>query len=558
MSRFHRFWMTYAIPAIAFTIILGCVLALMPVQAQQKPTAVITLDGLRVFEVSQSGQFSAENRAEDANLILRQAVRSTEPARVEVVEINQLPVIRVNGRHLLTVTQQDTPAGRTKEEQAQIWAQRLAEVVQQGQEERRSSYLWKALWFAALSIVGAIALHQILGWIWRYWLLRLIPQDATNPDTGAQPKEIELFLQLILTLVRAGLWLGTAIYITDLFPLTREWSNRFANILLMSLTSPLISLGESSYSVVDLIILISLFFGLLAFAGSVTNLLRTRVLRITSVSRGVQESIALIINYSLIFIGTVVLLQIWGLDISSVAILASVLGVAIGFGLQGIAKEFVSGVVVIVTFERPIQVGDFVEVGEFMGTVERFNARSTRIRTPDDISVIVPNSRFLDTEVVNWSYDSPVSRLVLPVRVTYGSTMSTVRSALIEAVKDHPDVLNEPTPKVWFKGFGDDSLDFQLLIWISEPRKQFQIKSDLYFRIEAILRHRNVQIPLPQRSLHVQSGSLPLELSPKLEDSLSQLSQGLTAWLKAQSNGGTLEGPTSPSSKHQGQQHHSD
>jgi small-conductance mechanosensitive channel len=550
MNRFRRFGIIYTIPTIVFIVIL----ALMPVQAQPQSTAFITLDGRQLFEVSQSGQFSAENRAADANLILREAARSTEPATVEVVEINQLPVIRVNGRHLLTVTQQDIPTGRTPEEQAQIWAQRLAEAVEQGQAERRASYFWQALLLAVLAVLGAIALHLTLGWVWRYWLRRLIPKQASDPDTGAQPQGTELFLQLTLAVVRVGLWLVTAIYITDLFPLTRDWSRRIANILLMSITSPVISLGEASYSVVDLMLLVGLFIGLLAVAGTVTNLLRSRILRITNVNRGVQESIAVIINYSLIFIGTVVLLQIWGLDISSLAILASVLGVGIGIGLQGIAKEFFSGLVI--TFERPIQIGDFVEVGEFKGTVERLNARSTRLRTLDDISVIVPNSRFLDTEVVNWSHRNSVSRLVLPVPVAYGSTVSTVRSALVEAVKDHPDVLNEPAPKVWFKGFGDNSLDFQLLVWISEPRKQFQIKSDLYFRIETILRHRNVQVPFPQRSLHLRSGSLPLELAPKLEDSLSQLSEGLGAWLKAQSaqsNGGSFTGPNNSSPNSQGQ-----
>lgn len=546
MSRFRRFRIIIIISAIALMVVLTWFsTSQMSVQAQGQPTSVITLDGRRLFEVSESGQFSAENRAGDAKLILKAAIRSTEPAKVEIVESNELPVIQVNGRHLLTVTQQDIPPGRTKQEQAQIWAQQITEAISQGQEERRLGYLWRAIVFAVLSVLGAVALHLILARIWRSWLRRLVPREANDPDTGAQPKGIELFLQLTLSLVRAGLWLGTVIYITDLFPLTREWSQRIANILWMSLTSPVISLGEKSYSVINIIILIALFFGLVAVAGAVTNLLRSRLLRITSVSRGVQESIAVIINYSLIFIGTVVLLQVWGLDISSLAIVASVLGVAIGFGLQGIAKELVSGLVI--TFERSIEIGDFVQIGEFMGTVERLTARSTHIRTLDDITVIVPNSRLLDKEVVNWSHRSPVSRLVLPVRVAYGSTLSTVRSALLEAAKDNPDVLKKPAPKVWFKAFDEDSLNFQLLVWISQPRKQFQIKSDLYFQIEEILRHRHVQIPFPQRSLHLQSGSLPLELSPTLEKSLSQLSEVLTVWLKNQSQSDNSNGSTKSS-----------
>ena len=269
----------------------------------------------------------------------------------------------------------------------------------------------------------------------------------------------------------------------------------------------------------------------------------------TNVSRGVQDLIAVVINYSLIFIGTVVILQIWGLDISSLAIIASVLGVAIGFGVQGVAKELVSGLTI--TFERFIQGGDFVKIGEFMGTVERLNARSTHIRTLDDILVIVPNSRLLDTEVVNWSHHNSASRLVLPVRVAYGSNMNIVCSALLEAAKYNSDVLKKPAPKVWFKGYGEDFLDFQLLVWISKPRRQFQIKSDLYFQIDENLRLHDILVPLPQRSLHVRSGSLPLEISPKLENSLSELSATLAAWLKSQSSLDSRNGSTNSSSKNQ-------
>ncbi|MBF2005743.1 MAG: mechanosensitive ion channel [Chlorogloeopsis fritschii C42_A2020_084] len=548
MSCFRRLRLVAVISAIAAMVVLGWfTLAQMPVQAQSRATAAITLDGRRLFEVNEAGQFSAENRAADANLILREAVRSSEPVKVEILQTNQLPVILVNSRHLLTVTRQDTPPGRTTQEQAEIWVQRITEAVRQGQEERRLSYFWRAILLAVLFVLGAIALHLALGWVWRYWLRRLLPQEANHPDTGAQPKGIELFLQLTLVLVRAFLWIGTAIYITDLFPLTREWSQRAVSILWMSLTSPVISIGESSYSVINIIILIGLFVGVLAIAGAVTNLVRSRVLRITNISRGVQESIAVAINYSLIFIGTVVLLQIWGLDITSLAIVASVLGVAIGFGLQGVAKELVSGFVV--TFERAIEVGDFVEIGKYMGTVERLNARSTHIRTLDDIVVIVPNSRLLDTEVVNWSHRGSTSRLVLPVRVAYGASISVVRSALLEAARESSDVLKKPAPLVWFQGYGEDFLNFQLLVWISKPRKQFQIKSDLYFKIDEILRQQNINIPYPQRSLHLRSGSLPLELSPQLENSLSHLSEGLIAWLKTQLQTHNSNGFTNQSSQ---------
>ncbi|MGJ5629998.1 mechanosensitive ion channel family protein [Nostoc sp. CALU 1950] len=549
MNSFHHFRKAIAILVIVFMMIGWLLNTEMSVQAQSRPTAHITVDGRQLFELSEAGQFSAENRAGDANLILREAVRSSGGVKVEIVETNQLPVILVNNRHLLTVTQQDTFTGRTKQEQAEIWAQRIREAVEQGQEERKLDYFWRAILIVALSVLGAIALHFLLGWVWRYWLRRLVPREANHPETGAQPKGIELFLQLTLVVVRSLLWIGIAIYITDLFPLTREWSRSIANILWMSLTSPVITIGESSYSVINIIIFISLLFGVLAIAGTLTNLLRSRVLRMTNVSRGVQESIAIATYYSLIFIGTVLLLQIWGLDISSLAIVASVFGVAIGFGLQGVAKELVSGFVI--TFERAIEIGDFVQIGEFMGTVERLNARSTYLRTLDDIVVIVPNSRFLDTEVVNWNHQTSASRLVLPIRVAYGVSINTIRSALLEVALTNPDILKKPHPTVWFQGYGEDFLNFQLLVWISKPRKQFQIKSDLYFQIDEILRQKNIKIPFPQRSLHLRTGSLPLELSPQLENSLSQLSEGLINLLKSQLQKDTANGANNSSTKTQ-------
>ncbi len=137
----HHFQIYDRIRAIALVIFLGCFLIVMPVQAQTSKESPITLDGRQLFTVSDTGQVSAENRSTDANLILKEAVNSREPVKVEIIENNQLPVIRVQGRHLLTITSQDVPAGRTKEEQAQIWARMIAESIEQGQQERRVSYI---------------------------------------------------------------------------------------------------------------------------------------------------------------------------------------------------------------------------------------------------------------------------------------------------------------------------------------------------------------------------------------------------------------------------------
>ena len=532
------------IAAVAFAI--AFLLSVPPVLAQGKdtPTAAIILDGRKLFEVSQSGRYNAEERADDTNRVLKQKVKTADPpVPVKIEEAQNLPIIKLDGAHLLTVTQEDAPPGRTAKEQAEIWAGRLDLAIQEAQKQRSQAYIRNAMLLSVGCILLAIACSYALGWIWCRWLKPILPRKVRDSEDTRPRLTLELGVRIILAAIRAAMFLFTALYITDLFPQTRELSRKITDTIVGSLVSELIPLGNSSYSVLDLFILIGLFTGVLILARTAKKVLRSRVLRLTGLNRSSQETVAQIATYAIIFLGTIVVLQLWGLDLSSLTIFASVLGVGIGLGLQGIAKEFISGLVLI--FERPIKVGDFVNVGELMGTVERISVRSTEIRTLDEVSIIVPNSRFLEEEVVNWTHHSSLSRLKVPVTVAYGSDLTAVRGALIDAAKEHPDVLAEPAPRVFFKGFGDSSLNFDLLIWTAEPQKQFRLKSDLYFRIEAILRHRNIEIPFPQQDLHVRSGSLPLEISPQLVESLAQLSNGLTKWLERQSTVASQDGRNS-------------
>jgi small-conductance mechanosensitive channel len=372
-------------------------------------------------------------------------------------------------------------------------------------------------------IVGAIALSWGLGMLRRY-LSRTLKQKLAGTERESITKGLDLFFTVILSIARISVWVAAILYIADLFPDSRAISQQIRDVLISSFNAPILTIGKSSYSIINLSILGALLFGLILVVRAFIDIFKDRVLSIAGLNRGAQEAIAVIVQYTLIFIGTLVLLQIWGLDLSSLTILASALSIGLGIGLQNIAKNFGSGLILV--FERPIQVGDFIEVGDLNGTVERIGARSTEIRTLDRVSIIVPNSRFLDSEVINWSHGNPISRLHLPLGVAYGSDPQQVRTVLIESASGHPKVLASPAPSLLFKGFGDSSLDFELLVWTAEPDKQFLLKSDLYFLIYEVLNQNQIEIPFPQRDLHLRSGKV--EISSQLESALIGLADKLS------------------------------
>jgi len=195
---------------------------------------------------------------------------------------------------------------------------------------------------------------------------------------------------------------------------------------------------------------------------------------------------------------------------TTLAALGAVLMVGIGFGMQNITSNFISGFIIL--FERPIQAGDFVEVTGVLGRVTAIKARSTTINTIDNISIIVPNSQFISESLTNWSYKDPRTRLHVHVGVSYGSDVELVRETLLEVGSTQPDVLKDPEPRVLFREFGESSLNFDLLVWTDKPLNQFIIRSDLNFAIVEAFRRKGVEIPFPQRDLHVRS-SIPIMTS---------------------------------------------
>lgn len=478
-----------------------------PNEVAAVPRAPIVLDGRELFSVGELARFTAAERAAFANQVLADQIRrapTAPPIRVRATRRDNLMTLRVAGRHLLTVTDEDLVGGISAEEQAEEWVQALQEALNRAQQERTRAYYQQVGRY--LLIAGGILAggYGLLQWLGR----RLRQRRNLTPNWQLILAEIGLLS------VQWGAVLGFVFWLAGRFPQARRVRYQVLTFLADTFTAPIVSVGGQGYSVLELGKILALILILWLAVRAVTRLIRARVLQAVGAGREVQDAIALLLQVVLVVVGVLVVMQAVGVDISSLTIFVSVIGVGVGFGLQNIANNFISGVIILL--ERPIQVGDFVELGELTGTVERVGLRSTEISTLDRVAIIVPNSEFIDSKVINWSHGHPVSRLHIPLGVAYGSPINQVRQAVLEVAKCHPKVLRYPKPQLWFQGFGDSSLDFDLLVWICEPRQQLRIRSDLYYLLEANLRRYRIEIPFPQRDIHIRTPDKASLINPVL------------------------------------------
>lgn len=468
--------------------------------------APVVVDGRTLFEVGPSGPYTAEDRACLVARDVSDAIAAGH-ARLEAGVFEAMPTIRMDGRHLLSVTPDDVMPGRTPEEQMSAWWRAIDDALARGRIERSAGHRLRAGLLSAAALAGAALLHFALR-----RLVRRIPVWSSRRRGGvaagghAESPGLARALELAVLPPQAAAWIAALAFAVERFPAARAARARLGDALARSVETPLFQLGARFYTAEDLLVLPLLLGAVWLGVTAVTRLLAAPVLMRAGVERGVQERILALVRWPVAFVGGLVVLQLQGIDVSSIAIVASVLGVGIGFGLQHIANNLMSGL--LITFERPVQPGDFVKVGDSLGTVTRVGGRSTQVRTLDNVTILVPNSRFLENEVVNYSHGDPTTRLHVPVGVAYGSDLAAARAALLGAARSHPAVLADPPPQVQLTGFGESSLDLDLLVWTRDPRNQLTLRSDLYFRIEAGLRRAGVTIPFPQRDLHLRSEAI--------------------------------------------------
>ncbi|WP_052089712.1 mechanosensitive ion channel family protein [Porphyromonas canoris] len=261
----------------------------------------------------------------------------------------------------------------------------------------------------------------------------------------------------------------------------------------------------STFTLLTLLYLIVASTVLIFLVRRISKLLDSRLLvRISE--RGTRAAIVTIIRYLILFLGFLLIFKSAGFELGTFSWLLGALGVGIGFGLQNITNNFLSGIIIL--FERPIKVGDRIQVGDISGDVVEISMRATTVVTNDNISVIVPNSQFINGNVINWSHSDRLVRFRYPVGVAYKEKPERVKEIVLNVARNHPGVLSKPAPDFWFVEYGDSALKFELIVWTSTYiQRPTVLKSELYYAIFNEFNANGIEVPFPQRDLHIRTNS---------------------------------------------------
>jgi small-conductance mechanosensitive channel len=333
-------------------------------------------------------------------------------------------------------------------------------------------------------------------------------------------------LQWVFGTLSAVLWSLAAIGILQSIPETRGIAGRIVALgglvfreVRDIIFTPFVKMGTSEISVFTLFQVVVFVGAILLLAAMARRVLLKQILSKTPLDLGIQHAVATFTQYFVLVIGFMVGLPTVGIDLSALTFIAGAVGVGIGFGLQNVTNNFISGIIIL--FERPIKIGDRIEVGDVNGDVVHIAARSTTVRTNDNIAIIIPNSSFISSNVINWSHGDSKVRFRVPVGVAYSSDVRTVERLLLEVAKENENVLEDPPSRVVFKEFGESALKFELRVWSSRLlHRRGVLISQLNFAIFEKFKEHGIQIPYPQRDLHFKrdmatSPTLkPLETSP--------------------------------------------
>jgi small-conductance mechanosensitive channel len=366
---------------------------------------------------------------------------------------------------------------------AQIWGK-------QGQAE----FLFNSMLRSTASLLGFMLfiymIHGVLEWVFRSSFLQRMALFYGDTD---------LIIRRVIFFIDAAIY-GLLLIpgILFIWGVYDDFSGAIKGLMALGF-----NLGSQRISLGLVIISAGILYGSFLASWIVQKLLMDQVLAKRRVETGVRVSIARLVHYVLIFIGFVVALLALGFEFTKLTIILSALGVGIGFGLQGVVNNFVSGLILL--FERPVRVGDFIELGGKWAEIKNIGLRATIVQTFDQADVIIPNADLVTNQVVNWTLSNRLVRVVIPVGVAYGSDVPLVIEKLMACARKNSKIAKTPEPHVLFLSFGESSLDFELRVWVPNAEQRLTVKSELHQEIDRSFREAKIEIAFPQRDLHLRS-----------------------------------------------------
>ena len=314
------------------------------------------------------------------------------------------------------------------------------------------------------------------------------------------PEELRLkWKKTLRQWVHVGLALAFLYWVAIIWDLTPELRRG-----LRWITTKGFNIGSLRISVKLLISVFLTFYGAILISRLLRAFLERNIYPRRNWDPGIRNAISTGIHYVIILTGLMIAIHLLGFDVRNITVLAGAFGVGLGFGLQNLANNFVSGIVLLL--ERPVKAGDVIQVGSLMGKVKRIGARATVIETQDKSVILIPNGELLAGQVTNWTYGNSIGGLSIPVGVAYGSDVSRVKQVLLEIAEKDKEVLKNPAPQVEFKAFGDSSLNFNLRVW-SYIDDRADVQSSLMTQIEEAFRKNQIEIPYPHREVILHSPS---------------------------------------------------
>ncbi len=369
-----------------------------------------------------------------------------------------------------------------------------------------AGFLLQRSWAVMAVFLAAVFLHHLsLRWVKQHILPDSVPTDAALA-----------FARALVAIVTYVVTVAAALLVLNLLGLLP--------VFFLMFSAPLLTVGTTHLSGLVVLQAMVVFLAFLLCSRLLRTYLDYRIYPALGLDLGVATAINTFLSYALGTLGLLLGLRTIGLDLQALTIFAGALGIGAGFGLQGLISNLVAGLTLV--FGRTFRRGDVVMVGETVGTIQEVGMRLTRLRTPDNLECLVPNAHLVDSTITNYTHTNPLIRIRVPVGVSYNSDPDQVRAVILEVARACPDLESSPAPEVWFTEFGESALNFELLVWLNiRQTNGGQVKSALHFGLFRALKAAGIELPFPQRDLHLRSG-IPWAGLPKLTDKAKGAEEG--------------------------------